>query len=103
MPSSPPTWRAYSYSHTLVDLFSACARSFRVVSTHSHACNLLSAQNELIALVDAQHGNGPFHIVIPSALLRHRQPNQVAHYANGLLYFDQAWLDLRSATLWEPR
>ncbi len=103
MSSLLPTWQAYSYSHTLQANFALPANSFRIFSTHTHACNLLSDQGEWIALVDRQHGNGPFHVVIPSVLLRQRQPNEIVHVANGFLHFVERWLDLRAAAVWEPR
>ncbi len=103
MSSSLPIRRASSYSRTLLTYFSGTASSFRIFSTHAHACNLVSTAGEWIALVDRQHGNGPFHVVIPSALLRQRQPNEIVHCASGFLQFAEAWVDLRAALVWEPR
>ncbi|CAN5509473.1 hypothetical protein BH10CHL1_BH10CHL1_18160 [soil metagenome] len=103
MSSSLPIWRATSYSRTLLAYFAGPARSLRVFSTHTHACNLISTEGEWIALVDRQHGNGPFHVVVPTALLRQRQPSETVRYANGLLQFTGTQLDLRYAQVWEPQ
>lgn len=102
IPSSLPIRRATSYSRNLRTYFALSARSLRVFSTHTHACNLLSDEGEWIALVDQQHGNGPFHVVIPAAILRQREQNEIVHIADNFLHFSEASLDLRSAELWEP-
>ncbi|MCX6049211.1 MAG: DUF2877 domain-containing protein [Chloroflexi bacterium] len=102
IPSSLPIRRATSYSRNLRTYFALPARSWRVFSTHTHACNLLSSEGEWMALVDQQHGNGPFHVVMPAAILRQREANEIVHVADNFLHFSEASLDLHSAKLWEP-
>lgn len=76
--------------------------SFRVFSIHTHACNLLTDQGELIALVSSRHGNGPFHIVVPPALLAERRMGEVGVYQPGKLVFEKQQLAVDTATVWQP-
>jgi len=76
--------------------------SFRVFSTHTHACNLLTDQGDLIALVSSLHGNGPFHIVVPPAILTQRRLGEVGIYRPDKLVFEKQQLELGTAILWQP-
>lgn len=76
--------------------------SFRVFSTHTHACNLLTDRGDLVALVSVQHGNGPFHIVVPPALLAQRQIGEVGRYQSDKLIFEKQQLELGTAAPWQP-
>ena len=98
----PRVWSALSMSTTLVGKKLRQDCSFRVFSTHTHACNLLTDQGELIALVSSLHGNGPFHIVVPPALLAERRMGEVGVYQPGKLVFEKQQLAVDTAILWQP-
>jgi hypothetical protein len=71
-----------------------------VISVHAHACNLLSVDDELMALVSPAHGNGPFHIVVPNeALTGLRVGDRVEFYGNALV-FSHRIITLPQAVVW---
>ena len=98
----PRVWSALSISTTLVEKNLRQDCSFRVFSIHTHACNLLTDQGELIALVSPRHGNGPFHIVVPPALLTERRMGEVGVYQPRKLVFEKQQLAVDTATVWQP-
>ena len=98
----PRVWSALSISTTLVERNLRRDCSFRVFSIHTHACNLLTDQGELIALVSSRHGNGPFHIVVPPALLTERRMGEVGVYQPRKLVFEKQQLAVDTATVWQP-
>lgn len=76
------------------------------LSTHTHACNLVTPDNTIIALVALRHGHGPFHIVIPDKLINrviHNHSTDVVSWQQGCLRFGRIWIDLSQAVPWNPR
>ncbi|NOZ48789.1 MAG: DUF2877 domain-containing protein [Chloroflexi bacterium] len=76
---------------------------YRILSIHQRACNLLSANEEIIALVHPSLGNGPFHIVLdrplPFAGLYKDMPVRAEKRT---LIFPDFTIDLQTAALWDP-
>ncbi|MDQ3247612.1 MAG: DUF2877 domain-containing protein [Chloroflexota bacterium] len=72
------------------------------MSTHTHACNLLLDSGELIALVGQRHGNGPFHIVVPAAMLANFHTGEPITYKSGMLITAAHYLDFDQAAQWNP-
>ncbi len=98
-------WRAQSIARPLAEKLDGRELPLRVLSVHARACNLLSPQGALIALVAPSVGNGPFHIVLahPTLPLHALCPGREAFYRDGLLQLAAYAIDLREATVWEPR
>lgn len=83
-------------------MLTPAAGPWRVISTHTHACNLLSAQDDLLALVSPQHGNGPFQIVVPLEALACIQGDEIAQVVDDTLVFLHKSISLTQATAWNP-
>ncbi len=77
----------------------------RVLSTHHRACNLVSNQGDLIAVVAGSVGNGPFHVVLAEPELELDRPprSAPATYQQGRLQVAGISIDLRQARVWEPK
>jgi hypothetical protein len=98
---------ALSLSTMLQPLLCAKASSLQLLSTHGHACNLLTRTGTIIALVGARYGNGPFHIVLPEVPL-----NKVIATAKdgcdigwqqGALACGDIGVDINQALPWNPQ
>jgi len=93
-------------AQSLASLFTQSHFSLHVISRHRHACNLRTEQGELVALVAAELGNGPFHVVAPDSLLSHCTSFDNAGgiaYRNGYLCWPGGSLDLQTAALWDAQ
>lgn len=97
-----PRYRAYSYSTALVATLAAYHAGV-VFSQHEHACNLLLASDQLIALVSPQHGDGPFHIVVPPLVLPCLRPALPVEIIEGQLICPAVTVMLDSAQHWESQ
>jgi hypothetical protein len=71
-----------------------------VLSSHKHACNLVDDADNLLALVTEQHGNGPFHIVVPPSVLPSSAVGVTVFLEGGELIFPGQRIDLRFAHVW---
>ncbi|MCE7984121.1 MAG: DUF2877 domain-containing protein [Caldilinea sp. CFX5] len=74
------------------------------LSRHDHACNFQSADGLLIALVTAEQGNGPFHIVLPHRLppLLTNKGDLQTHWRPGVLFIGPQQISLQQAAIWQP-
>lgn len=97
-------WRAQSIARPLAEKLDGRDLPLQVLSVHARACNLLSLQGDLIALVTLSVGNGPFHIVLadPAPPLHTLHPGAPASFSRGLLQLAGATIDLREAEVWDP-
>lgn len=99
------TAHARSLSQAIASYASCGERTtqYRILSIHQRACNLLSANEEIIALVHPSLGNGPFHIVLewplPFAGLVKEMPVRAERRT---LIFPDFTIDLQTAALWDP-
>jgi hypothetical protein len=86
----------------------------RVFAVFDRACDLSANDGDVIALVAPQIGDGPLNVVLDDAewLCRRIQPGTEMVYAGGQLLLsgggadrplDAIAIDLRDASLWEPR
>jgi hypothetical protein len=97
------TFTAYSISTTVCAWLRPHPRQWRVVSTHSHACYLLSDDGKLVALASPRHGNGPFHVVVPGIIFAGMAQDEIVHSVDGQLLLNAGSIDIRGAELWSPR
>ncbi len=58
------TWSALALSTRLDRLLQASGVPLQVLSVHRRACNLITPRGDLVALVTADLGHGPFHVVV---------------------------------------
>lgn len=77
----------------------------QVLGVFEHACDLVTPGGEVIALVAPQIGNGPFNIVVddPLPLFSGLDIDIPVTVVDGQLQLGGWRVDLRSATMWEPR
>ena len=80
------------------------ATRVRVLHGFDHACNLIDANGEVIALVTPSVGNGPFHLVVPPigfrASITADSPVTVDRDA---LIIGDVQVDFAAAADWNPR
>ena len=97
-------WQALSYSVALSPLLTTTPpHPLSILSTHPHAWNLCTATGQVIALIDPQYDNGPFHIVVPAPLLSRLPTHRQVHYYAGILTLHNIEVTIEGATSWEPR
>lgn len=74
------------------------------LSTHTHACNFVTPTGAIIALVTPQHGNGPFHIVLPGPLPASltRDHEKSGQWRQGSLWVGTLQIALQQAIIWQP-
>jgi len=93
---------ATSYSSALDFAHLANCAMWSIRGHHRHACNLLSTDGTWIALVNEMHGNGPFHIVIPSTRFD-TLPNQAeVEWQTRTLRVGPITVALDRASAWNP-
>lgn len=102
---NPGAWRARSVSRSLTERLAGRDVPLRVLSAHLRACNLVSKQGDMIALVTGSVGNGPFHVVLagPAPALDRLKPGDPARCHQGHLQVADVSIDLQGAAVWEPR
>lgn len=96
-------WSAESICTWLHEQIQAPSQPWRVLSLHTHACNLENCAGAIAALVSPHYGNGPFHIVAPVALLATLTRGERVSLGDGLIRLSSGILDARSAVCWSPR
>jgi hypothetical protein len=101
----PVMCRARSISRTVSERLHTGPGLARVLAVFEHACNLLAADGDVIALVTPQVGDGPLNVVVEGggglcAVLHPGAPVTLGHER-----FLGAGLEihLEGATVWEPR
>jgi len=77
--------------------------AWSILSHHHHACNLLTDDGTLVALVSEVHGNGPFHIVVPGARFDTITTVSPVVWHASLLHIGPYTIALREARPWHPR
>jgi hypothetical protein len=97
------TSTALSYSRALLPPEGPLATHWRIEGCHPHACNLRSTQGHHLAIVSPRHGNGPFHIVVPLAVLNKLPHAGWIEWVDGQLHGTQVTIRLDPAQAWEPR
>jgi hypothetical protein len=75
-----------------------------VLSAFARVCNLVSADQSVLALVLPEVGNGPFNIVVdgPPGLLAQVEPGTLAAIGKTRIRIGELEVDLRKAETWEP-
>ncbi len=75
-----------------------------VLSAFARACNLVSADRSVLALVLPEIGNGPLNIVVdgPPGLLAQVEPSTPAVLGKMRIRIGGLKVDLRKAGIWEP-
>jgi hypothetical protein len=98
-----PIFAAISLCSTLQPHLAQPRTYWRVLSSHQHACNLVDDAGNVMALVTAQVGNGPFHVVAPPSALLHCVVGGRLCLEGAELYLPTHRLDLRLARIWRAR
>lgn len=102
-PMHSTRWQALSYSIALAPLLATTIPfPLSILTTHPHAWNLCTATGQLIALIDPQYDNGPFHIVVPPRFLWRLPTNTAVQYENGILSLHNIALAIDKAAPWHP-
>lgn len=98
-------YAALSLSTHLVWMLRAEGVPFRVLSLHAHACNLITDDDRLVALVHPSLGNGPFHALVPLPVPFSDALDEDAHgdIVAGRVRLPSLEIDLSTATVWSPR
>jgi len=96
--------KALSISRPVFDMVKRDGLTGRVLANYRQACNLVTSQGEIIALVNPAIGNGPLNIVIgENAALEHVKPGWPAVFSDGQLVLgDSLVVSLDGAQLWRP-
>jgi hypothetical protein len=99
-----PIVYASSVSSSLLATLPSSELALLCLSRHDHACNFQSSNGLIVALVTTEHGNGPFHIVLPNRLpptLINNDDIQ-AQWRPGKLFIGSLQISLQQATTWQP-
>jgi hypothetical protein len=101
---------ARSISRPVWDLLqqrSRAARHFlgRVLGVFPNACNLITPEDDVIALVTPQAGDGPLNIVVPGeeGAFAALKPGAAVSLEKGTLQIGRFQVALGQAGLWEPQ
>jgi hypothetical protein len=97
------SWSAESAPLWLCEAMGRPPQPWRVLSVHTHACNLENGDGAIAALVSPRHGNGPFHVVAPAAIFATLTRGEPVYLGAGLIRLSSGILDARSAECWSPR
>lgn len=103
LPASPSLY-AQSMSATLAAIGNQHSVPLQRLSTHTHACNFVTPTGAIIALVTPRHGNGPFHIIMPSPLPRQLLENGgiSGQWQGDTIVFGALHINLTHASIWQP-
>lgn len=96
--------KALSISRPVFDMVRKDGLTGRVLGNYRRACNLVTSEQEIIALVSPMIGNGPLNIVIEeNVALEHVEPESPAVLSNSQLVLgDSLVVLLGGAKLWRP-
>ncbi|RPJ55528.1 MAG: DUF2877 domain-containing protein [Dehalococcoidia bacterium] len=77
----------------------------RVLAVFENACNLVTSDGEVMALVTPQIGNGPFNIVVDNTagLFSEITPNTLVALEDERLWVGRLQVDLAQAVTWNPQ
>jgi hypothetical protein len=77
----------------------------QVLAVFERACNLVTPDGDVVALVTPQISNGPLNIVVDGAtdLFTGINPNTPVMLEEGQLWVGGRQIDLEEATVWEPQ
>lgn len=95
---------ACSVSSSLLAVLPSGSLPLLCLSRHDRACNFVSSNGLLIALVTTAHGNGPFHIVLPNRLppIPTNNNDLQAQWRPGELSIGPRQISLQQAAIWQP-
>jgi len=82
-----------------------CQSAARVLAVFEHACDLITHDDDVVALVVPQIGDGPLNIVVDGAasLFARVNPGAPVTLEGERLWVGGLRVDLRRAAMWEPR
>ena len=77
----------------------------RVLAVFEHACDLVTHEGDVLALVTPRAGDGPLNVVVdgPGGLFAGLEPGEPATLAEECLRVGGLRVDLGRAAVWEPR
>jgi hypothetical protein len=104
-PPGRETFAVLSISRTVRERLDAGRFDARVLAVFDRACNLVTPDGNVLALVIPQVGDGPLNVVVNGtpgcfAGVGHGAPLRMA---GDRLQVDGLWVDLEGAAVWEPR
>ncbi len=96
--------KALSISRPVFDMMKREYLAGRVLANYRRACNLLTSEGAIIALVGPAIGNGPLNIVIEETrVLEHVKPGLLAVFSDAqFILGDSLVVSLDGAQLWRP-
>jgi hypothetical protein len=96
--------KALSISQPILEMLKRTGLTGRVLASYDHACNLVTSEGEIIALVSSAVGNGPVNIVIEgNSPLEHLKPGLLAIFSNDQMVLgDLLVVLLNGARVWSP-
>jgi hypothetical protein len=77
----------------------------RVLAVFEHACDLVTHEGDVVALVTPRAGDGPLNVVVdgPGGLFAGLEPGEPATLVGECLWVGGLRVDLGRAAVWEPR
>lgn len=104
---------ARSIARPVRGLLQPWAFNARVLAVFPQVCDLIGVDGQVLALVDAEVGDGPLNVVMGSApaggvggfreILAHVKPGMLVQMEGALLRVGDLTVDLTGAATWEPR
>lgn len=96
---------AQTVSRTVLNRLCEGPFTGQTLVTFEHACDLLTERGEIIALVDAQVGNGPLNIVVQefARLLENLEAGVPAFFSEDGIRAGGLTVNLEDAIVWDPR
>jgi hypothetical protein len=95
---------AYSISRPVRDLLRRCPFYARIQAVFDRACNLVTREGEIVALVTPQVGAGPLSIVVNGMEAGFcPEPGMAARVQGSRLLVGYQEIDFAQAQVWEPR
>jgi hypothetical protein len=96
--------KALSISRPVFDMMKREYLAGRVLANYRRACNLLTSEGEIIALVGPAIGNGPLNIVLEeTGVLEHVKPGLLAVFSDAQFILGASLVvSLDGAQLWRP-
>ncbi len=74
---------------------------FTPLSTHDGACNFIGNMGTILAFVTPRYGNGPFHLVVPPAMLTQIKAQTQLQLRDGIITAGPVTLPLHDLACWD--
>ena len=97
--------KARSISRSLRECLSSGPSTIRVLAAFERACDLISAEDRIVAVVLPEIGDGPLNVVVSARTsdLQSLQPGTIGSLERDALRVGTVAIDLSAASVWDPR